>query len=86
MALEKKIKYDANYVNYLLNLFEGRISVTEILQLPLSFLNELQKHKEKELEERAKEINKIKNSNNQPQQMTINSSGKRYVDKTTQKS
>lgn len=81
--MEKKIRYNANYINYLLNLFDGKMRIDDILTLPMSLLVQLQKIKEIELEGRAKEIKNIQMRQNlDNKQMTVNNKGKRYVDKT----
>lgn len=78
--MHKKILVNANYISYLLNIFDGKLSYNDIVSMPLSRLSQLQKIKEKELEERSKHIKSMQNGKNE--QMTVNNSGKRYKDKS----
>lgn len=78
--MHKKILVNANYISYLLNIFDGKLSYNDIVSMPLSRLSQLQKIKEKELEERSKHIKSMQNGKDE--QMTVNNSGKRYKDKS----
>jgi len=54
-----KNKLDATHIVYLLELFEGRITTTEILdRIPINLLLEMQKIKEEQVERQNKEIAK----------------------------
>lgn len=50
--------------------------------MPLSLLTQLQKSKEDELESRAKNIKTMREKGNEPQQMTVNNSKRRFKDKS----
>lgn len=56
---------DANYVLYLLELFEGKISISDILEIDCSLLNSLEESRIKQIDEKAKNLN-TNNSNNTP--------------------
>lgn len=77
----RRTRINMNYLSYLLNIFDGKISYSELINMPLSRLTALQRIKEKELEERSKNLKNMKDKK-ENQQMTINNSGKKFRDKT----
>ena len=71
------MKIDASYVLYLMDIFDGKLSVEEIRTLDIPLLTELQKLQEAKLEKQAKELKeKQENIANEPKY--INNNGQRY--------
>jgi len=52
--LKMTTEFDASFIYYLLTLFEGHISYTEILEMDLNLLFELKQYKEYLLTEKHK--------------------------------
>lgn len=79
-----KNKLDATHIVYLLELFEGRISTTEILdRIPINLLLEMQKIKEEQIERQNKEIAKQREISSQRSSNKggiITNTGKRRFD------
>lgn len=57
--LKRKTEINANYLLYLLSLFEGKISITELCSLPIAFVSSLQSIQEKNVEEQNKAIKEM---------------------------
>jgi len=53
-----KTQFDASFWFYLLELFEGKISLTEILNMELNILLELKQHREKVIQDRINNMKK----------------------------
>jgi len=79
-----KNKLDATHIVYLLELFEGRISTTEILdRIPINLLLEMQKIKEEQIEKQNREIAKqreVAAQRNNNKGGIITNTGKRRFD------
>lgn len=83
MLLKRKTLINANYINYLLNIFDGKLNYQDIVTMPLSLLTQLQKSKEDELETRAKNLKKQADSQaNANNSMTITNTKRRYKNMT----
>ena len=76
--MHRKLAINANFLSYLLNIFDGKLSYSDIVSMPLARLTELQKIKEKELESRSKQIKQMQNQGEG--QMTVNNNGRRFKD------
>jgi len=57
-----KQSFDAKYYLYLLTLFDGKISITEILNMDIPLLLEMRQAKEIELERQSRQLDKELNS------------------------
>lgn len=56
-----KVYNDAGYITYLLDLFEGRLSLEDIMNYDLSLIMSMRESKEKQLEKRSQAIRKASN-------------------------
>ena len=79
--MERKVKIDASFLLYLLDLFEGKLRAEEIKTMDIPLITELQKLQEEKLERQAKDLEARRNQN-VTQQKTVNNRGERYTDKS----
>jgi hypothetical protein len=64
-----------------LDIFDGKLSLEEMINMQLSLLTELQANKEEMLDKQAKEIKSRENKRSAPQQMVVTNTGERYAAK-----
>lgn len=69
-----KRRINANFILYLLSLFDGKLSYTELVSMDLSILFEMQDLKEKELKKMAEKAQRDKNK---PENKVIVNRGKK---------
>lgn len=75
--LKRNIEINANYILYLFDIFEGKISIGELKSMPLAFLTEIQTVKEKQLKEQKAAADKALKEK-EKEQMTVSNTGQRY--------
>ena len=80
--MKMRTKLDATHLLYMLDLFEGRISYTDIMKnIPINILLEMQKLKEEQLEKEVARARKMKEEQLERANGkggTITNTGKRY--------
>lgn len=81
--MQMRNKLDASHLLYLIDLFEGRLRYNEIMyEIPLSYLTEMQKQKEEQLEKEANKMKKdleIRQERSSGKGGTITNTGKRQL-------
>jgi len=58
-SYKKKVYHSSEYLAYLLDLFEGRLTLNEILEHDMHLIMSMREAKEKQMEERSRQYKKI---------------------------
>lgn len=69
--IKLKTQYDAKYMLYLLDIFDGKLSINDIQNIDLKLLIEMKNIKEEKLEKEAKKMAMIQNEQNKSKQSGV---------------